>query len=246
MDRAIGFRTSGLRGVPILEALKGIRSSGYGAVEFCLEHPGSSVESLSAAREMGLSVSSVSYHGKADPFGKRLEMGRRAVEMAAECGVGTVLLGSPATGEEPFRREAVALYGMCSASGLKPAWETEPGTVLDSLEDHGRIIAPLGPDAGINLDIGHMHLQGTCTEEHFKALAGRIHHVHVEGMRRGVHRHLVPGEGDLDWAAALSGLDSAGYSGPLVIDLFEIPADWRGFIRRANIALCAIIGYPYP
>lgn len=241
MIRRTGFRTSGLRRIPLRRALEGIAETGYDTVEFCLEHPGASSGSIDCARSLGLSVSAVSYHGKKDPPEERLRQGRRAVELSVGSGVPVVVLGSPLVGEDAFRREAEELYEMCRAAGLKPAWETEPGTVLASLAEFGRMIVPLGDAAGINLDAGHLHLDGDCTAEELKRLAGRIHHVHVEGMRRGRHRHLVPGEGDLDWHELLSGLGAAGYRGPLTVDLFDLPENWMAHARRANIVLRRIM-----
>lgn len=241
MSRKTGFRTAGLRRIPLRRALEGIAETGYDAVEFCLEHPGASPGGIDWARSLGLSVSAVSYHGKKDPPEERLRQGRRAVELAAASGIPVVVLGSPLCGEDAFRREAEELYGLCREAGLRPAWETEPGTVLASLGEFGRIIVPLGSTAGINLDAGHLHLDGDCTAEELERLAGRIHHVHVEGMRRSRHRHLVPGEGDLDWPGLLSGLEAAGYGGPLTVDLFELPEDWMAYAKRANIELRRIM-----
>jgi len=241
MIRSTGFRTSGLRRIPLRRALEGIAETGYDAVEFCLEHPGASSGGIDCARSLGLSVSAVSYHGKKDPAEERLRQGRRAVELAAGSGVPVVVLGSPLESEYAFRREAEELYKLCRDAGLKPAWETEPGTVLASLAEFGRMIAPLGDAAGINLDAGHLHLDGDCTAEELRRLAGRIHHVHVEGMRSGRPRHLVPGEGDLDWHELLSGLGAAGYGGPLTVDLFELPEDWMTHARRANVELRRIM-----
>ena len=43
--------------------------------------------------------------------------------------------------------------------------------------------------------------------------AATLVHVHVEDMRRGVHEHLMFGEGELDLAAALGVLAEVGYAG---------------------------------
>lgn len=79
--------------------------------------------------------------------------------------------------------------------------------------------------------------------KNLEALGNRIHHVHIEGMEQGSHTHLIPGEGDLDWDELLRGLRRAGYRGPLVIDLFHLPADWKGHIIRAKIAALEAMGY---
>ncbi len=243
MFERLGFRTSGLRHLPIKEVLRGISHAGYQTVEFCLEHPGSSGESLKSVEKHGLEVSAVSYHGKRDPMDVRLKQGLRAIELAAEHGLETVVLGSPLAGEEGFIQEAEMLYEQANRKGIRPAWETEPGTILDSLEDFRSMIIPLGTAAGLNLDAGHLHLQGSCTAGEIASLKDRIHHVHVEGMTFGTHVHLIPGKGDVNWPELFSGLMHAGYDKSLTIDLFDIPPEWESFISQARIALTYIISY---
>jgi len=243
MFEKTGFRTSGLRHLPLETALDGIVQAGFQTVEFCLEHPEASPATLELARKMGLDISSVSYHGKNDDPVTRLKYGKRTIRMAAECSIPVVVLGSPVRDREDFHREASELYDMCCGLGVKPAWETEPDTVLDSIDEFNICIASLGPLAGINLDAGHLHIQERCRVEDICSLGDRIFHVHVEGMNRSEHRHLLPGQGDLNWGYLFRGLAEAGYGGPLTIDLFDIPVDWRDYLKQANIALGALIIY---
>ncbi len=242
----IGFRTSGLRRVPLREVVSGLIEAGYTALEFCLEHPEASPGTLESAAGEGLEISSVSYHGKHDPPEVRIQEAKRAVALAASAGVGTVVLGSPAAGSpsaRSFPGEVVQVCSICRGSGVRPAWETEPGTVLNSLADWHRHVEPSGTLAGINLDLGHLHLSGECTRHHISRLGERILHVHLEGMRRGIHEHLIPGKGDIDWAEALQGLENAGYRGHLVVDLFDLPVDWIEYAREACVAMKGILGY---
>ncbi|MEA3265617.1 MAG: sugar phosphate isomerase/epimerase [Candidatus Fermentibacteria bacterium] len=243
MDHKIGFRTSGLTHLPLKEVLDGIVQAGFQTVEFCLEHPEASSSTLEFARKSGLEISSVSYHGKRDDPFTRSEMGRRAVRIAEECSVPVVVLGSPLVQSDYFPDETARLYEMCIGAGIRPAWETEPGTVLDGLDEFRRFIVPLGPGAGINLDAGHLHIQNRCTVPEISSLRGRILHVHVEGMNRSEHRHIVPGTGDLNWHDLFTGLSMAGYTGSLTVDLFDIPANWREYLKQANVALVKIMGY---
>ena len=239
----IGFRTSGLRHLPLRKVLDVMVVSGFSTVEFCLEHPEASSENIDYARQVGLEISAVSYHGKKDDPATRLKFGKAAIRLAADCSVPVVVLGSPLSGRQVFSSESVELYDICSDLGVKPAWETEPGTVLKGLDEFFEIIAPLGPGAGINLDAGHLHLQNRCTVSEISSLRGRIFHVHVEGMEKTAHKHLIPGTGDLNWSLLFFGLFNAGYTGSLTIDLFDIPSDWEEYLRKANIALKSILNY---
>lgn len=238
-----GFRTSGLRHVPLEKALSGIRNAGYNTVEFCLEHPEASAETLSSVCEHGLEVSSVSYHGKRDSVDVRLREGYRAIDLAVQCGIDTVVFGSPLRDLHSFLHEAELMYKRAVDNSVQPCWETEPGTILDSIREFRSLIVPLGTRAGLNMDAGHLHLQKTCTSREIASLGRRITHVHVEGMKFGEHVHLIPGTGDLNWTEMLTGLLNAGYSGSLTIDLFDLSGDWENFIGRASIALKDILSY---
>ena len=44
-------------------------------------------------------------------------------------------------------------------------------------------------------------------------------HVHIEDMRRGVHEHLMFGDGELDLAVALAALAEIGYDGLVAVEL---------------------------
>jgi sugar phosphate isomerase/epimerase len=49
--------------------------------------------------------------------------------------------------------------------------------------------------------------------------SGRLVHVHIEDMRRGVHEHLMFGDGELDLPVALAALSEIGYGGLVAVEL---------------------------
>ena len=49
--------------------------------------------------------------------------------------------------------------------------------------------------------------------------AETLAHVHIEDMRRGVHEHLMFGEGELDLDESLRVLDEVGFSGMVAVEL---------------------------
>ena len=49
--------------------------------------------------------------------------------------------------------------------------------------------------------------------------APQLVHVHIEDMRRGVHEHLMFGDGELDLAVALAALQEIGYRGMTAVEL---------------------------
>ena len=66
-----------------------------------------------------------------------------------------------------------------------------------------------------------------------RAWAADIVNVHVEGMRKTEHDHLVPWEGDLDVRAVLATLAGTGYRGPACFELSRHSHDAVRTARRA-------------
>jgi L-ribulose-5-phosphate 3-epimerase len=105
--------------------------------------------------------------------------------------------------------------------GLVPALEPEPGMAVATMAEFDRLCADLGAEApALALDVGHLYV--TESEEApvlCHRYAARCAQVHLEDMRRGVHDHLPPGDGDVDFPAVLTGLEEGGYRGPVCFEL---------------------------
>ena len=73
---------------------------------------------------------------------------------------------------------------------------------------------------GLTLDLGHcVCLEPDVRPDCVRRAAPRLVHVHIEDMRRGVHEHLMFGEGELDVADALGALGEVGYDGLVAVEL---------------------------
>ena len=254
---ALGFRTSGWRRVPLDRCLRTLSDIGYDAVELCLEHPDTAPEEMTAGRcrevarlltSSGLALSSVSYHGKRDPLALKTQRTARLIDVAsglkdAGVHVDTIVVGSSLPGSSPesarrrFDAVVAILVDACErARGLelRVAMEPEPDTVVAGTHDMDRLLRQGDhPALGVNLDLGHAHLTDgdlVATVHHF---ASAMAHVHLDDIRGREHRHLVPGDGDLELAAGLGALVEVGYAGALVVDLFDILDDPEGWSRRA-------------
>jgi sugar phosphate isomerase/epimerase len=100
--------------------------------------------------------------------------------------------------------------------------EFEPGFILGSTADLHRLFQAIpSPNLMANLDVGHVFLCDPDPMEAIASLKGKIAHVHIENMEAGVHRHLVPQEGDMDMTAYLKALRDTGFDGALALDLYE-------------------------
>ena len=99
--------------------------------------------------------------------------------------------------------------------------------------------AALGP---FGRTIGHAHLtEDDGAEATIRAWAEQIVNVHVEGMRKPAHDHLVPWEGDLDVRSALRVLRDVGYAGPATLELSRHSHDAARVARAAAEYLAPVV-----
>ena len=101
--------------------------------------------------------------------------------------------------------------------GLRPSFEPEPGMAVETLGHYERLRDELGDEAPeLTLDVGHLYAawEGDPVDVIARA-APFLAQVHLEDHRRGVHEHLLPGDGEVDFKAVLSALQKASYVGPV-------------------------------
>ncbi|HEB54323.1 MAG TPA: sugar phosphate isomerase/epimerase [bacterium] len=158
---------------------------------------------------------------------RRLAFYRRAAAMGRRLGAEVVSFWAgvdraPGPDSEDWLDEGVRRT--CSAirdEGLVPSLEPEPGMKVATLADWSRLRARLGAGApSLTLDIGHLYAEweGDPVE-----LVGRVvpflSQVHLEDHRRGVHQHLLPGDGEVDFVGVLKSLQDNEYRGPICFEL---------------------------
>ncbi len=106
-------------------------------------------------------------------------------------------------------------------AGLTPALEPEPGMVVETVAHYLALRERLGEASpGLCLDVGHLYVTGEGTPaDVIPTVAGLLVQVHLEDMRRGVHEHLVPGQGEVDFGEVRQALTAARYQGPVCFEL---------------------------
>ncbi len=102
-----------------------------------------------------------------------------------------------------------------------PSLEPEPGMAIATVGAWRRLRDELGAEAPrLTLDIGHLFVEWEGEPlAVLESCASEALHVHLEDMRKGVHEHLLPGEGEVDFAAVLRALAQFGYGGPVCFEL---------------------------
>lgn len=167
----------------------------------------------------------------ADPArrAKRIEFLCRAIDVARELGSDCVSLWSgilrdEAGEEEVFARLVAGLREVVDYAddrGVTLGFEPEPGMFIDTMDRYAELQERTGaPHLRLTLDLGHLHCQGEVPiDQHIRRWGNEIVNVHIEDMRRGVHEHLMFGEGEMDFPPILAALTEIGYEGGLHVEL---------------------------
>lgn len=173
----------------------------------------------------------------------------KAVEIAAYLGVKVVSFWSGAapateTFDELLRRLALQcrkLADRAASKGVRLAFEPEPGMFIDTMAKFEELIERVGhPAFGLTIDIGHLHCQGeTPIEAHLRRWKESLWNIHIEDMKRGVHDHLMFGQGEIDFSPALRALNEIGYSGGVQVELSRHSHDAVETARKAIAFLTA-------
>jgi sugar phosphate isomerase/epimerase len=173
---------------------------------------------------------------------RRLDFLRRAVDMAALLGAETVSFWSgtatePASDEMLIDRLVAGCRQLCEHAErrqVRLAFEPEPGMFIDTMtrwaELHQRVAHPR---FGLTIDLGHLHCLGeTPVAPHLRHWRDWLWNVHIEDMRRGVHDHLMFGEGEMDFAEVMAALAEIGYTGGVHVELSRHSHDAVETARR--------------
>jgi inosose dehydratase len=137
--------------------------------------------------------------------------------------------------------EEIAAY--CAAQGVTLVYHHHMGTIIENEEEIDRLMANTGPHTRLLLDTGHAFFGGGDPLALAKRHMGRVSHLHaknvrpdvmdevrndnlsfLEGVRRGVF--TVPGDvdGAVDFEPVLKVAAEHNYSGWLVIEAEQDPA----------------------
>lgn len=149
-------------------------------------------------------------------YGRIAEMGRKLGAEVVSFWAGVDRSPGSDSGSRLIRGVAAA----CAAireHGLRPSFEPEPGMAVETLGQYERLRDELGDEAPeLTLDVGHLYAawEGDPVDVIARA-APFLAQVHLEDHRRGVHEHLLPGDGEVDFKAVLSALQKASYVGPV-------------------------------
>jgi len=160
---------------------------------------------------------------------RRFDFLCRAVDVAAALGADAVSLWSgtpdkPAGETEMMAEIAVQCTILCHYAtdrNVRIAFEPEPGMFIDTMAQYDMLnLIVAQPNFGLTLDVGHIHCLGDGSiTEHIPRWRDVLWNVHIEDMRRGVHEHLIFGDGEMDFPPVMRALAEVGYGGGVFVEL---------------------------
>jgi sugar phosphate isomerase/epimerase len=168
-----------------------------------------------------------------DPHYRRIRIDHtmRALTLARELGAPCITT-EPGGPVEPGGSWSAALK--LFVEGIKPVAEhaekegvlllvePEPGLLIETADQFLEFMKHIdSPAVGMNFDIGHAYCVRDDPATTIPRVAKYIRHFHLEDIAATrVHHHLIPGEGAIDFAAALRAIRDMKYQGWVTIELY--------------------------
>ncbi len=160
---------------------------------------------------------------------RRIAFYRRAIDIAwalkSDCvSIWSGVLRGPLDDDAAFDTLIHGLWQVCDYAAEKQvtiAFEPEPGMFIDRMDRFEQLLARFeAPPLRLTLDIGHLHCQNeTPIADYIRRWGNRLANVHIEDMRRGVHEHLMFGEGEIDFRTVLDEFKTIDYKGLVQVEL---------------------------
>jgi L-ribulose-5-phosphate 3-epimerase len=173
----------------------------------------------------------------------RREFLRQSVDVACGLDIGLVSFwsGTPdgnSSASELMQRLVDGcreLADYAAEARVRLAFEPEPGMFIDTMPKFQELFERVNhPAFGLTIDIGHLHCQGeTPIADYLRRWKDVLWNIHIEDMRRGIHEHLMFGEGEIDFSPVMRTLKEIGYTGGIHVELSRHSHDAVETARRA-------------
>jgi inosose dehydratase len=128
-----------------------------------------------------------------------------------------------------------------ATQGVRIAFHHHMGTVIESAAEIDRMLSGTPDSVGLLFDTGHLAFAGEDPASVSRRWAHRVNHVHAKDVRPGILArakrehwsfldsvvagvYTVPGDGYIDFTAALRPVAAANYAGWLIVEAEQDPA----------------------
>jgi sugar phosphate isomerase/epimerase len=164
--------------------------------------------------------------------------------MVAHLGFPRTQQSSPAdNNRDAARRSIEALRRAAAPLGVRVALEVIPnelsraGSLVHFVEEDLE-----ESDAGICFDFGHANMEGDVVDA-IEIVSGHLITTHVHDNRGKADDHLVPFDGTIDWAAALTAMQKVGYDDTLLLELAAhgSPKETLARAQKARLRMDALL-----
>ena len=174
---------------------------------------------------------------------RRIDFLCRAIDLAVALGSDAVSFWSGALNDDVSLTVAMDhLLAGCQkvlehavANNMRLAFEPEPGMFIERMGEFAELSRRINhPLFGLTIDIGHVHcLDDGSIPQVLAQWNDQLFNIHIEDMRRGVHDHLMFGEGEIDFPPVLAKLREIGYPGGVHVELSRHSHDAVEAARRS-------------
>jgi sugar phosphate isomerase/epimerase len=166
----------------------------------------------------------------------RIDHTRRALTLARELGAPCITTepGGPVEPGASWKQALQLFVEMikpvaehAEKEGVLLLVEPEPDLLIETADQFLEFMQHIdSPAVGMNFDIGHAYCVKDDPAKTIPRVAKYIRHFHLEDIAATrVHQHLIPGEGAIDFAAALRAIRAIGYEGWITIELYPYIAN---------------------
>lgn len=190
--------------------------------------------------------------GDAAERARRVQFYGYAIDIARELGSDCVSIWSgalrePLDDDAAFARLIDGLRRVCDYADAKQVtigFEPEPGMFIDRMDRFEQLLARFDAvPLRLTLDIGHLYCQGDVPiPDQIRRWRDRLVNLHIEDMRRGIHEHLMFGEGEIDFRPVLAELRAIDYRGLLQVELSRHSHDAPEAAKKSFLFLAASSG----
>ena len=233
-------RTQMMSQYSVYEALGRMKELGFGGAEICLEAMNFTprpelLEDYVIAKireritDLDLKGMSFSYHSNYISNDDAFALTKKAIKTTRAFGTNLFVFSGrradkTAPAKDQWRQMVERTRELCAVAednGVILAKEPEPGFICGTSEEFIALTQEIpSPALCCNLDLGHAFLCDRDPFQSIRQLNNRIVHCHIENMKRGVHDHRLPDDGDMDLPAYIAALQSVHFSGPLAFDMY--------------------------
>lgn len=160
---------------------------------------------------------------------RRLDFYGRCLRMAKALGSPLISIWSgpmepgddPAGALERLLGRLQRLLDDARKAAVQVCFEPEPGHLIDSHAAYRDLRRRLKrEDLMTTIDVGHLLVtEAGAPHQHLAEFASTLKNVQVDDARRGVHEHLMPGAGEIDFAPVFQELRRLNYGGMVALEL---------------------------